>query len=193
MLQGARNSDSGFGSDCIVDGCELDAGDDYEKHFGRALIGLAVAPIGLAVLFALHDVGLTRAVIRWCQRGKLPTRVRRAWTSKATKERKMSAAVVTTWQETVAEKQAAKATSSPSWAPVAKVAGAPAPVSIADLRSASLADRLPVDAADAFRELDVWSDVDLRSEVDATDFDVEQAAETSRPPSRIGDGAVVFM
>ena len=78
-------------------------------------------------------------------------------------------------------------------APVAKVAGAPAPVSIADLRSASLADRLPVDAADAFRELDVWSDVDLRSEVDATELDVEQAAETSRPPSRIGDRAVVFM
>ena len=72
-------------------------------------------------------------------------------------------------------------------------APAPATVSIADLRSASLADRLPVDAADAFRELDVWSDVDLRSEVDATDFDVEQAAETSRPPSRIGDRAVVFM
>ena len=44
--------------------------------------------------------------------------------------------------------------------------------------------------AQVFRELDVWSDVDLRSEVDATDFDVEQAADTSRPPSRIGDRAV---
>ena len=87
----------------------------------------------------------------------------------------------------------AKATSSPSWGKVEKIGGAPAPVSIADLRNASLADRLPVDAADAFRELDVWSDVDLRSEVDAADFDVEQAAETSRPPSRIGDRAVVFM
>ena len=98
VLQSARDSNSAFDSGCVLDGCELDAR-EYETNFSRALIVLAVAPIGLAVLFALHDVGLTRAVIRWCQRGKLPTRLRRAWTSKATKERKMSAAVVTTWQE----------------------------------------------------------------------------------------------
>ena len=129
---------------------------------------------------ALYNVWLAQVVLR-------------AWTSKATKQRKMSAGVVKSWQEAVAEKQAANTTSSPSWGKVEKIGGAPAPVSIADLRNASLADRLPVDAADAFRELDVWSDVDLRSEVDAADFDVEQAAETSRPPSRIGDRAVVFM
>ena len=81
VLQSARDSNSAFDSGCVLDGCELDAR-EYETNFSRALIVLAVAPIGLAVLFALHDVGLTRAGIRWCQRGKLPTRLRRAWTSK---------------------------------------------------------------------------------------------------------------